>query len=219
MSSRAQISAVSLAPRVRLFILVLVVLGLLGAIGLAFTAYRVHQLNVAVSNYGPAASLYRVRTAAIHQLSDMETSFHRFLLDGNSASLTLMQRDKERIEQMAQEDPELKSDQLLQSMVAKEQKWSEQVAPLVEERKNLPPGQGISEDFVAHYRVLNPDLDVVRFESSAERDYRHTLEALNQSEQSTGLGFFVAWLTGAVVLAILMLVLAASALRQVTRAA
>jgi len=216
MSSRAQISAGSLAPRVRLIILALVVLGLLGAAGLAFTAYRVHQLNVAVSNYGPAASLYRVRTAAIHQLSDMETSFHRFLLDGDSASLTLMQRDKERIEQMAQEDPELKSDQLLQGIVVKEQKWSEQVAPLIEERKNLPPGQGISEDFVAHYRVLNPDLDVVRFESSAERDYRHTLEALNQSEQSTGLGFFVTWLTGAVVLAILMLALALGALRHLS---
>jgi len=160
--------------------------------------------------------LYRVRTAAIHQLSDMETSFHRFLLDGDSASLTLMQRDKERIEQMAQEDPELKSDQLMQSMVAKEQQWSAQVAPLIEERKNLPPGQGISEDFVAHYRVLNPDLDVVRFESSAERDYRHTLEALNQSEQSTGLGFFVTWLTGAVVLAILMLALALGALRHLS---
>ena len=216
MSSRAQISAVSLAPRVRLFILVLVVLVLLGAVGLAFTAYRVHQLNVAVSNYGPAASLYRVRTAAIHQLSDMETSFHRFLLDGNSASLTLMQRDKERIEQMAQEDPELKSDQLLQSMVAKEQKWSEQVAPLVEERKNLPPGQGISEDFVAHYRVLNPDLDVVRFESGAERDYRQTLEALNQSEQRTGLGFFVTWLSGAVVLGILIVALAIGAIRHLS---
>src|SRR5215472_782001 len=216
MSSRAQISAGSPAPRVRLFVLVLVFLGLLGAAGLAFTAYRVHQLNVGVSNYGPAASLYRVRTAAIHQLSDMETSFHRFLLDADSASLTLMQRDKERIEQMAQEDPELKTDQLLQSMVAKEQKWFEQVAPLIEERKNLPPGQGISQDFVAHYRVLNPDLDVVRFESSAERDYRHTLETMNQSEQSTGLGFFVTWLTGAVVLAVLMLALAVAALRHIS---
>src|SRR5215472_11278468 len=216
MSSRAQISAVHFAPRVRLFVLALVLVGLLGAASLAYTAYRVHQLSSAVSNYGPAASLYRVRTAAIHQLSDMETSFHRFLLDGDSASLTLMQRDKERIEQMAQEDPELKSDQLMQSMVAKEQQWSAQVAPLIEERKNLPPGQGISEDFVAHYRVLNPDLDVVRFESSAERDYRHTLEALNQSEQSTGLGFFVTWLTGAVVLAILMLALALGALRHLS---
>jgi hypothetical protein len=186
----------------------------LGAVGLAFNAYRIHKLNAAVSDYGPAASLYRVRTAAIHQLSDMETSFHRFLLDSDSASLTLMQRDKEHIEQMAQEDPELKSDQLLQSMVTKEQKWSEQIAPLIEERKNLPAGQGISEDFIAHYRVLNPDLDVVRFESGAERDYRHTLEALNQSEQQTGLGFFMISLTGAVLLAILLLVLALGALRH-----
>src|SRR5215472_14750038 len=216
MSSPAHISTGTLARRVRLFVFSLVVLGLLGPIGMAYAAYRVHQLNTAVAEYGPAASLYRVRTAAIHQLSDMETSFHRFLLDGSSASLNLMQRDKERIEQMAQEDPELKTDQLLQSMVAKEQKWFEQVAPLIEERKNLPPGQGISEDFVAHYRVLNPDLDVVRFESSAERDYRHTLEALNQSEQSTGLGFFVTWLTGAVVLAVLMLALAVAALRHIS---
>jgi hypothetical protein len=216
MSSRAQISAGGLAPRVRLFVLALVLLGLLGAAGLAYAAYRVHQLNAALSDYGPAASLYRVRTAAIHQLSDMETSFHRFLLDGDSASLTLMQRDKERIEQMAQEDPELKSDQLMQSIVAKEQQWSAKIAPLIEERKNLPPGQGISEDFVAHYRVLNPDLDVVRFESGAERDYRQTLEALNQSEQRTGLGFFVTWLSGAVVLGILIVALAIGAIRHLS---
>jgi len=216
MSSRAQVSAGSLAPRVRLFLLALVLLGLLGTAGLAYAAYRVHQLNLAVRGYGPAASLYRVRTAAIHQLSDMETSFHRFLLDGDSASLTLMQRDKERIEQMAQEDAELKADPLMQSLVAKEQQWSAQIAPLIEERKNLPGGQGISEGFVDRYRVLNPDLDVVRFESGAERDYRHSLEALTQSEPQTGLGFFVTWLTAAVVLAILTLTLAVGALRQMS---
>jgi hypothetical protein len=216
MSSRPQISAGSFAPRIRLFVFALVLLGLLGTAGLAYVAYRIHQLNAAVSNYGPAASLYRVRTAAIHQLSDMETSFHRFLLDGSSASLNLMQRDKERIEQMAQEDPELKADQLLQTMVAKEQKWSEQIVPLIEERKNLPAGQGISEELLAHYRILNPDLDVVRFESGAEHDYRHTLEALNQSEQQTRLGFFMAWLTAAVLLAILILALALGALRHMS---
>src|SRR5215467_3396126 len=214
MSSPAHISTGTLARRVRLFVFSLVVLGLLGPIGMAYAAYRVHQLNTAVAEYGPAASLYRVRTAAIHQLSDMETSFHRFLLDGSSASLNLMQRDKERIEQMAQEDPELKADKLLQNLVSKEQQWSSLVAPLIEERKSLPAGQGLSEDLLAHYRTINPDLDVVRFESGAEGDYRHSLENLGQSEQQTRLGFFVTCLTAAVILAILSLALAAGALRQ-----
>src|SRR5215472_10156219 len=214
MSSRAQISAGSLAPRVRLFILVLVFLGLLGAVGLAFTAYRVHQLNVAVSDYGPAASLYRVRTAAIHQLSDMETSFHRFLLDGDSASLTLMQRDKERIEQMAQEDAELKADPLMQSLVAKEQQWYQQISPLIEERKNLPGGQGLSEDFVSHFRTLSPDLDVVSFEVRAEQDYRHALEGMAEPQKQAQVRFSVMSWFVAVLLIILIIALAGAALRH-----
>jgi hypothetical protein len=199
-----------------LFVFGLVLLGLAGAAGLAFAAYRVHQVNAAVSAYGPAASLYRVRTAAIHQLSDMETSLHRFLLDGSSASLNLMQRDKERIEQMAQQDPELQADKLMQSLVAKEQQWSAQIAPLIEERKSLPSEQGLSEAFLTHYRVLNPDLDVVRFESGAERDYRQSLEALAQSEKQTRIWFTVAALAAAVFLAVLILALAAGALRHVS---
>src|SRR5690242_7647087 len=107
MSSQTQASASSLGRKARVFILGILLMGLIGAVGLVFAGYRTRELTAAMNGYAPAASLYRVRTAAIHQLSDMETSFHRFLLDGNSASLNLMQRDKERIEQMAQEDPEL----------------------------------------------------------------------------------------------------------------
>ena len=142
-SATSGLSAGSLARRVRVFTFGLLLCGLLGAAGLAFAGYRAHQVNAAVRNYAPAASLYRARTAAIHQLADMETAFHRFLLDGNSVNLSLVERDKEGIEQLAQQDPEAQGDKLLQDIVAKEQQWYSQAAqPLIEQRKTVPAGQG-----------------------------------------------------------------------------
>jgi hypothetical protein len=150
----------------------------------------------------------------IHQLSDMETALHRFLLDGNSASLNLLQRDKERIEQIAQEDPELKADKLLQSLVAKEQQWYQQVSPLIEERKNLPAGQGLNEEFVSHFRTLSPDLDVVSFEVRAEQEYRHALEAMAQPEKQARERFSVMCWFVAVLLIVLVIALAGTSMRH-----
>jgi len=215
MPLQAQSSVGRLVRRVQIFVLGLLLLGVLGAASLGFAGYRLYQLNAEMSSYAPAASLYRVRTSVIHQLSDMETALHRFLLDGNSASLTLLQRDKERIEQIAQEDPELRADKLLQSLVAKEQQWYQQVSPLIEERKSLPPGQGLSEDFVSHFRTLSPDLDVVSFEVRAEQDYRHALEAMAQPEKQAQVRFSVmSWLVAALLI-VLTIALAGAAMRHV----
>jgi CHASE3 domain sensor protein len=214
MSPQPQAYAGGVARRVRIFVFALLLLGILGAISLAFAGYRLYQLNAEMSSYAPAASLYRVRTSVIHQLSDMETALHRFLLDGNSSSLNLLQRDKERIEQMAQEDPELRADKLLQGLVAKEQQWYQQVSPLIEERKNQPGGQGLSEDFVNHFRTLSPDLDVISFEVRAEREYRQALEGMAQSERQSRLRFSVASWFGAVLLIVFIIALAGAALRH-----
>lgn len=209
-------AAGSSAGKVRTFIFGLLASGLLGAAGLGFAGFRVHQLNAAVSDYPAAASLYRVRTAAVHQLSDMETAFNRFLLDGNSANLSLLERDRESVEQLAQQDPELKADKILQDMVAKEQQWYVQVAqPLMQQRKGLPAGQGLSEDFLARYRTSNADLGVISFEVGAEHAFRDSLEGLVQSERHTSSALSVTCLVAGVLLMILTFVLASGALRQV----
>jgi hypothetical protein len=214
MALQTQSSVGRLVRRAKIFVFGLLLLGVLGAAGLGFAGYRLYQLNAEMSSYAPAASLYRVRTSVIHQLSDMETALHRFLLDGDSASLTLLQRDKERIEQIAQEDPELKADKLLQSLVAREQQWYQKVSPLIEERKNLPSGQGLSEDFVSHFRTLSPDLDVVSFEVLAEQEYRHALEAMAQPEKQAQERFSVMCWFVAVLLIVLVIALAGTSVRH-----
>jgi hypothetical protein len=198
---------------VRIFILGLALAGLLGALGLAYAGYRAHRISAALNDYGPAASLYRARTTAIHRLSDMETAFHRFLLDGNSANLTLMERDKEAVELFAQQDAELRADKLLQDMVAKEQRWYSQAQPLIEQRRSLPPGQGISEEFLAHYRAASPDLNVISFEIGTESAFRESVEAV-QSEKQTRVAFLMTCILAAVFLILLIFTLASRALKQ-----
>lgn len=200
--------------RVRIFILGLVMAGLVGALGLAFAGYRAHRFGASLSEYGPAASLYRARTTAIHQLSDMETVLHRFLLDGNSANLSLVDRDKAALEEFAQQDPELQSDKLMQEMVAKEQRWYAQVQPLIQERKSLPEGQGISQDFLTHYRSVSPDMNLIKFEISTESAFRQAAEAV-QSEKQTRVWFLMTCLLAALLLVLVVLALAARALKQV----
>lgn len=207
-----------LAAKARMFIVGLVLLGLLGALGLGFAAYRAHQLSVAMSELPKAASLFRSQTAVLHQLSDMEKAFDRYMLDGNSANLELMQRDKASVEQylqIAQQDPELQADKLLPEMVAKSQAWYSQVQPLVEQRRNLPAGLGLSEEFLSHYRQGRPDLDLIGFEIKAESAYHHALEGLAGAEKPTKIWFLVACLTAALLLIVFILALAGGALRHV----
>jgi hypothetical protein len=161
----------------------LVLLGLLGAIALAFYGHQLHRLDEALNSYKDAESQYHVRTEAIHRLSDMETAFNRFLLDANSANLGLMQGDKQRIEQLAQWDANAKSDQLLQNLMAAEQKWYSQIVqPMVDERSKLAVGQGLPEDFLAKYRAARQDLQLINFEVATENAHHQAQDALQQTE-------------------------------------
>src|SRR5579871_5472058 len=136
------VAPAKLARRAWLRVIGLLFFGLLAAVALGFYGYQIHRINAALNNYKDAQSQYHMRTEAITHLSDMETAFNRFLLDANSANLGLMQSDKQRIEQLAQRDDSAKNDQLLQSLMAAEQKWDGQVAqPLIDERRKLAAGQ------------------------------------------------------------------------------
>ena len=137
-------------------------LGLLAAVALAFYGYELYQLNGALSKYQQAMLQHQMRTEAINRLSEMDVSFNRYLLDGNSANTGLIQADKQRIEQLAQANADAQNDKLLQGLVATEQKWYAQaVQPLIEERRKLAAGQGLPEDFLAKYRAAPQDLQIV----------------------------------------------------------
>ena len=206
------------ALKVRMLILGLVLLGLLGALGLGYAGYRAHQFNVALGELPQAASLFRAQTAVLHQLSDMEKAFDRYILDGNSSSLELVDRDKSSVEQyvqMAQQYPELRADKLMPEMIAKAQAWRSQAQPLIDERKNLPPGQGLSEQFLEHYRQNRPNLDLIEYETKAEAAFRRPLENISDSQKQTKIWFLVFCLSTALLLIVAILVLAVSALRHV----
>jgi hypothetical protein len=177
------IPAAKLARKAWVRVAGMMLLGLLGAVALGFYGYQIHRLGAALNSYKDATSQYQKRTEAIHRLRSMETSFNRYLLDGNSANLGLIQADKQRIEQLAQWDADAQHDQLLQSLVAAEQKWHAQtVQPIIEERRKVPAGQGLPEDFLAKYRASQQDLQVINFEVTAENTYHQAQQALQQSE-------------------------------------
>jgi hypothetical protein len=212
-----RLSATSLARRVRAYIVGLLLLGFLGALGLAYAGYRAHRISAAVSDYAGAASLYQARSTAIQRLGDIETAFHRYLLDGNSVNLNLIERDKEALAQLAQQDAQSRADKLLQDMVAREQQWYSQTAlPLIDQRKSLPAGQGLSEDFLSHYRTASPDLGIINFENSAEGAYRQSLQGLMQSERQTRFWFLLACFAVALLLTILIFALASGSLKHVS---
>ena len=158
-------------------------LGLLAAVALAFYGYELYRLNGALSRYQQAMLQHQMRTEAIDRLSEMDVSFNRYLLDGNSANTGLIQADKQRIEQLAQANADAQNDKLLQRLVAAEQKWYGQaVQPLIEERRKLAAGQGLPEDFLAKYRAAPQDLQIVNFETATENAYHEALQALQQTE-------------------------------------
>jgi hypothetical protein len=176
-------SPVQLARRGWLRVAGLLLLGLLGATASGFYGYQIHRLDAALKSYKEAESQYYARTEAIHRLSDMETAFNRFLLDANSANLGLMQGDKQRIEQLAQQDTNAQHDQLLQNLVAAEQKWYSQIVqPLTDERRKLAAGQGLTEDFLAKYRAAPQDLQLINFEVATENAHHQAQDALQQTE-------------------------------------
>jgi hypothetical protein len=177
------IPAVKLARKAWMSLAALLLLSLLAAVGLGFYGYQLNRLDSALATYKQAAAQYQVRTEAIHRLSDMETAFNRYLLDGNSANLGLIQADKQRIEQLAQWDADAQHDQLLQNLVATEQKWHGQIVqPIIEERRKVAAGQGLPEDFLAKYRSSGQDLQLITFETNAENAHHQAQQVLQQSQ-------------------------------------
>ena len=176
------IPPVKLARRAWMRLFGLLVLALLGAVALGFYGYELHRLQTALSVYQNAEAQFHARTEAIHRLSSMEAAFNRYLLDGNSANLGLMQSDQRRIEQLAQQDSNAQTDRLLQNIVATEQKWWAQVAPVIEARKALAAGQGLPEDFLAKYRAASQDLQTINFEIAADNDLRGAQQGLQLAE-------------------------------------
>ena len=161
----------------------LLLLGFVLAAGLGFYGYELHLLNGALTRYQQAVLQYQMRTEAIDRLSEMDISFNRYLLDGNSANTGLLQADKQRIEQLAQANAEAQNDKLLQSMVAAEQKWyAEAVQPMIEERRKLPTSQGLPEDFLGKYRAAPQDLQIVNLEMTSENTYRDAQQSLQQTQ-------------------------------------
>jgi CHASE3 domain sensor protein len=217
MSSQATTPAPAgrLAGRARLFVFGLLFASLIGPLGLLFAGYQVYKSNAALNDYRDAASLYRSQAEAILRLNDMETAFNRFLLDGNSANLALVQRDKERIEQVAQQDDRTKGDKLLQTLMAKEQQWFTHVAqPLIESRKGLPAGQGISEDFLARYRASGSDLGAINFETEMERTYQSAAQELDRVQRELRIWISLAYLAAALCAGVLAFAMASGALRR-----
>jgi len=164
-------------------VIVLLLIGLLAAVALAYYGYELIRLRGAVDSYQQAVFQYQMRTEAINRLSDMEAAFNRYLLDGNSANTGLIQADKQRIEQLAQANADAQNDKVLQQLVAAEQKWYGQaVQPLIEERRKLAAGQGLPEDFLAKYRAAPQDLQIISFETTAENAYHQAQQSLQQAE-------------------------------------
>lgn len=174
---------VKLARAAWLRVIGVLLLGLVAAAALGFYGYELYRLNAALSGYQQAMLQHQMRTEAIHRLSEMDVSFNRYLLDGNSANTGLLQADKQRIEQLAQSNTDAQNDKLLQGLVAKEQKWYGQaVQPLIEERRKLAAGQGLPEDLLAKYRAAPQDLQIVNVEIATGNAHREALQALQQTQ-------------------------------------
>jgi hypothetical protein len=185
-------------------------LGLVAAAALGFYGYELYRLNGALSNYQQAMLQHQMRTEAIHRLSEMDVSFNRYLLDGNSANTGLIQADKQRIEQLAQSNADGQNDKLLQGLVSAEQKWYAQaVQPLIEERRKLAAGQGLPEDFLSKYRAAPQDLQIVSAEIATENAHREALQALQQTQDQLRLRWLPFPLAGLAILGMLWLVMGA----------
>ena len=185
-------------------------LGLLAAAALAFYGYELYRLNGALSKYQQAMLQHQMRTEAINRLSEMDVSFNRYLLDGNSANTGLIQADKQRIEQLAQTNTDAQNDKLLQGLVATEQKWYAQaVQPLIEERRKLSAGQGLPEDFLAKYRAAPQDLQIISAEIATENAHREALQVLQQTQDQLQWRWLPFPLAGLTILGMLWLVIGA----------
>lgn len=197
----------SLARKAHSYVFGILLLGLLAAVGLGYAGYLVHKINSAMSEY---AEFSLTTSKAQSLMNEIEISFTRFLLDGNSANLALMQRDRAELEQLEQSEAARK-DPSLKNMIEQEKRWYQQVAPLIEQRKNLPPGQGLSEDFLAHYRASGTSLALVTPDASQGWSSSH--QEVYYMQLSVWLA--VAYFAAAILLAVGACVLAWGAFKNV----
>lgn len=197
----------SLARKAHSYVFGILILGLLAAVGLGYSGYLLHEINSSTREY---ADVELTRIQAQNLLNEIEISFTRFLLDGNSANLALMQRDRDTLEQLAQNEASRK-DQVLKNMVDQEKRWYGQVAPLIEQRRNLPPGQGLSEDFLAHYRASGGGLALVT--PDAAQGYSSSHQAVTFIQLSVWLT--VAYFAGAILVVVGVCALAWNAFKNI----
>ena len=202
-------SAGTLARKAHFHVFGILVLGLLAAAGLGYAGYLVYDINTGMKQY---AELAVTRGQARSLLNEIEISFTRFLLDGNSANLALLQMDRTQLEQLA-ENENARKDQTLQNMIDQEKRWYAQVAPLIEQRRNLPPGQGLSEDFLAHYRASGATVALVTPDASQGFRSSHQEAPYIQLSAWLAVGYFA----GAIVLLVGVCLLAGGAFRNIAR--
>lgn len=197
----------SLARKAHSYVFGILLLGVLAAAGLGYAGYVVHKVNQATKEW---AEVGVTTSKAESLMNEIEISFTRFLLDGNSANLVLMQRDRAELEQMEQSQAAGK-DQSLKDMIEQEKRWYRQVAPLIEQRKNTQPGQGLSEDFLAHYRASGTSLALVN--PVASQGFTSSVQTAYYIQFSVWL--VVAYFAGAMLLVVGAFVFALGAFKNV----
>lgn len=197
----------SLARKAHLYVFGILLLGLLAAVGLGYAGFLVYDINIGMKQH---AEFGLTTSQAESLMNEIEISFTRFLLDGNSANLALMQRDRAELEQLEQSEGAGK-DQSLKNMIEQEKRWYQQVSPLIEQRKNLPPGQGLSEDFLARYRASGTTLALVTPDASQGWSSSH--QEVHYMQLSVWLA--VAYFAAAILLAVGACVLAWGAFKNV----
>jgi flagellar basal body-associated protein FliL len=208
-------TAGSLARKAQAQVLGVLVLGLLAAAGLGYAGYQLHQLNSTLNQYTEAAAQHQGRMEALNLLYEMETSFARFLLDGNSANLGLMQRDRDSLEQLAQREPS-RNDKVLQNLVSQEKRWySERAQPLIEQRRNLPAGQGLSEDFLARYRTSGTGLELLDPQLISQTANGDAFRQLMESQRKLSVWLTVGYFAAAILVVLGVCVLAWGAVKAI----
>jgi hypothetical protein len=187
-----------------LFTFVLFVLSLAAVAGLGWTAFHLLRLDGAISDHSAALRQYENRQEAIFALDSMDMALHRFILDGNTANVDLIRLNKDLVERLAQKDAAAQNDKMLQDLVAREQQWYAQFAqPLIDQRRQLPAGQGLREDLLNRYRMTKKDLATFDTEMAAQTAYQHDVQNLLDAQKHIGPGPVVRF--GAAVLVVVVI--------------
>jgi hypothetical protein len=211
MTSSEDVSPSARRPAIlaHFYTFILLVLSLVAATGLVWTAYHLHRLDTAISNHTAALHQYQIRQEALFAVDSMDVALHRYLLDGNAANADLIRLNKDLVERLAQQDAAAQSDRLLQDLVAREQQWYLLFAqPIMEQRRQAPAGMGVPEEVLNRYRTTPKILATFDTEMLAQAGYQKDLKELQDAQKQIGPA---AWLrysaVGFVVLGIIVVAL------------